>query len=201
MGIWWSCLTHSVVVKIKWEQVQESTSYLVKRYTDVPYSTNCWSLRSPLIQRPSASYRMSPDPLLLHVTLSPGFSARRLSREEAEKPWELLSVMRRWSLALCSLPTPSLACDHSSAWPGAALGRRIVADREPDSGAWSTGWERCQGRGGSDISGERSFLVLLCARLTVALEFRISLAHSSEKTLHGFALSHKTSFTVRRMDN
>uniref|UniRef100_A0A8C9CVG5 SPATA31-like domain-containing protein n=1 Tax=Phocoena sinus TaxID=42100 RepID=A0A8C9CVG5_PHOSS len=46
-----------------------------------------WQVKKP-------SCRMSLNPLPFHVTLSPGFSARRLSREEAEKPWELLSVMR-----------------------------------------------------------------------------------------------------------
>uniref|UniRef100_A0A8D0U531 Protein FAM205A n=2 Tax=Sus scrofa TaxID=9823 RepID=A0A8D0U531_PIG len=58
-------------------------------------SEHClWSLQSPLPRRPSACCRKFPNPLPLHVTLSPGFSARRLSRKEAEKPWELLSVMR-----------------------------------------------------------------------------------------------------------
>ncbi|KAK2492773.1 hypothetical protein MC885_008449 [Smutsia gigantea] len=38
---------------------------------------------------------MSLNPPPFHVTLSTGFSARRLSQEEVEKPWELLSIMRR----------------------------------------------------------------------------------------------------------
>ena len=45
--------------------------------------------------RPLDSCRMSLNPLLFCVTLSPGFSARRHSLKEADKPWELLSVMRR----------------------------------------------------------------------------------------------------------
>ena len=80
----------------------DSMIQLVKLYTDMPESIYRWVFESPLTQRPSASYRTSlqlpigrPCILSFLVTLSPGFSARRLSWEEAEKPWELLSVMKR----------------------------------------------------------------------------------------------------------
>ena len=159
MGIWWCCLTHSVVVKINESRSRRAHHTWLNCTQMCPQSADWGGGLSAVSchSTPSTSCRISLNSFLFRVTLSPGLSARRHSRKEADKPLELLSIMRRWSLALRSLPPPSMACGNFCVWPAAGLGRRRMAEREPDT--WSLEpWVRVAGGEGGvrHLSGEGS---------------------------------------------